>query len=123
MPDQKTVLIVDDSPTNIDLLKGLLEEIYKIKVAINGKLALKIASKVPLPDCIILDIEMPEMNGYEVCQALKSNPETAGINIIFMSGNFSDEEKQKGLDLGAVEYFGKPFDPEALMASLEKYTS
>lgn len=106
-----TVLIVDDEPANIDLLKGVLPNDYKIKAAVSGEKALKIAQKEPYPDLIILDVMMPEMDGYEVCRQLKSTPDTAGIPVIFVSGHTNDIERQRGLSLGAYEFLSKPINP------------
>ena len=79
---QETVLVVDDVPDNIDVLSGILREEYKIKAALNGSVALDIAAKQPQPDLILLDVMMPGMDGYEVCQRLKENPLTAHTDNI-----------------------------------------
>ncbi len=85
-----TVLVVDDTPENIDLLDGVLNQDYKIKVALNGEKALIIAGSENPPDIILLDIEMPGMVGYEVCRRLKADPQTRDIPIIFVTAK-SDE--------------------------------
>lgn len=85
-----SVLIVDDTPENIDLLGDFLKQDYTIKVAMNGEKALKIASSENPPDIILLDIEMPSMDGYEVCRQLKAHPQTRDIPIIFVTAK-SDE--------------------------------
>ncbi len=85
-----TVLVVDDAPENIDLLDGVLNQDYKIKVALNGEKALKIAGSENPPDIILLDIEMPGMDGYEVCRSLKADPQTRDNPIIFVTAK-SDE--------------------------------
>ena len=113
--DKKIILIVDDSADNIQLLSGILKEHYKVKAATRGDRALKIAQKTPAPDFILLDVIMPEMDGYEVCQQLKSNPETMNIPVVFISGNVSEEEQKKGLELGAEAYLGKPVDSGRLL--------
>ena len=81
-----TILAVDDTPANIDVVKGVLSESYFVQAAINGKMALKII-ELKKPDLILLDIMMPEMDGYEVCKALKANDETSDIPIIFSGGS------------------------------------
>ncbi len=117
---QKTILVVDDSPDNIQLLSGVLKQHYKVKAATRGDRALKIAQKTPPPDLLLLDVVMPEMDGYEVCRQLKSNPQTMNIPVIFISGNISAEEQQKGLDLGAKAYMGKPVDSSKLLEIIER---
>ena len=105
------VLVVDDTPENIDLLRGMLSTQYKIKAATTGKKALQIAVKDPQPDIILLDIMMPEMDGYEVCRRLKQDPNTAPIPVIFITAKTAAEDEQHGLELGAVDYITKPFNP------------
>ena len=117
---QKTILIVDDSPDNIHLLSGVLKQHYKVKAATRGDRALKIAQKNPPPDLILLDVVMPEMDGYEVCRRLKSNPQSVTIPVMFISGNISTEEQQKGLEMGAEAYMGKPVDTGKLLETIER---
>ena len=121
--DKKIILIVDDSADNIQLLSGVLKQYYKVKAATRGDKALIIAQKTPAPDLILLDVVMPEMDGYEVCQQLKSNPETMNIPVVFISGNTADEEQQKGLALGAEAYLGKPVDSDKLLSLIENLLS
>ncbi|NOH80414.1 two-component system response regulator [Vibrio sp. RE86] len=111
MDSKPVVLIVDDTPSNLDVLTGILGDSYQIKLAINGKLAIKIAQMVPQPDIILLDIMMPELNGYEVCEILKSQPNTAHIPIIFVTAKIEPSDEVKGLELGAVDYITKPITP------------
>jgi len=115
-----TVLVVDDEPSNIDLIKGVLPEGVKVKAATNGALALKIAQKVPPPDVILLDVMMPEMDGHEVCQRLKADPATSNIPVVFLSGNDSPDEISKGMEMGALAYLSKPVNPDALNEVLGK---
>ncbi|MFZ1640956.1 MAG: two-component system response regulator [Candidatus Contendobacter sp.] len=117
----QTILIVDDTPDNITLLNALLGDHYKTKVATNGERALKIAAADPLPDLILLDIMMPGMNGYEVCQRLKANPQTTDIPVIFLTAKAQVEDEQKGLRLGAVDYITKPISPPILLARIETH--
>lgn len=116
----QTVLVVDDTVENIDVLRSILGEKYKVKVALNGEKALKIARKKP-PDIILLDVMMPEMDGYEVCRRLKSDEVTKDIPVIFVTGHSDEEEKEKGLALGAVDYLTKPVEPENVITKIEKY--
>ncbi|MDG6773241.1 response regulator [Thiomicrorhabdus sp. ZW0627] len=106
-----TVLVVDDTPENIDILASVLQDTYKIKVAINGEKALQIAQKKPQPDLILLDVMMPVMDGYEVCIKLKANPLTANIPVIFITALSDEENEERGLKLGAVDYITKPISP------------
>lgn len=122
MSEKKVLLVVDDESTNIDLLVGLLKEDYKIKVALNGERAIKIAQK-SLPNLILLDVIMPGINGYEVCQTLKKDPETANLPIVLVTGNAAEEDIQKGAEAGALETLAKPIDPEKLFAAIEKYST
>ncbi|OOZ36550.1 response regulator [Solemya velesiana gill symbiont] len=101
---ERTILVVDDAPGNIQLLSGILKEKYKVKAATSGEKALKIANKLPQPDLILLNIMMLEMDGYEVCRLLKSTPETRGIPVIFVTGKLTREDEQRGMDMGAVGY-------------------
>ncbi|MBQ5939375.1 MULTISPECIES: response regulator [unclassified Massilia] len=115
-----TVLIVDDIPTNIEVLAGVLKDEYAIKVAISGKKALEIAEAFHV-DLILLDIMMPVMDGFEVCRQLKANPKTAHIPIIFLSARDGTEDVVSGLRLGAVDYVAKPADPTILKARLSAH--
>ncbi len=106
-----TILIVDDAPENIDILRGLLKDEYKIKVAINGAKALKIAQSTPNLDLILLDVMMPDMDGYEVCRQLKSQISTVSIPVIFVTAKGETDDETLGFDLGAVDYITKPISP------------
>ncbi|MEW6164241.1 MAG: response regulator [Pseudomonadota bacterium] len=117
-----TLLLVDDEPANIDLLKGVLPADCKFRVAINGEKALQIAQKTPVPDLVFLDVMMPGMDGYEVCRRLKADPATAGIPVVFLSGHTDETERQKGLALGAADFLSKPIDPERVNAALRRVT-
>ncbi|MFK5894015.1 MAG: response regulator [Pseudomonadota bacterium] len=115
---KKVILVVDDMPDNIQLLSGILKTRYKVKVATGGEKALKIAQKTPPPDLILLDVMMPEMDGYEVCKVLKNTPQTKEIPIVFITANISSEEQQRGLELGALAYLAKPVDSNKLFEIL-----
>ncbi len=114
----KTILIVDDAPSNITFLKSVLEETYVIKAAINGVTALKILNKQAPPDLILLDINMPEMDGYEVCRQIKVNAMLKDIPIIFVTSNTSSEEVTKGFEVGGVDYVTKPYNPNELKSRI-----
>lgn len=114
-----TVLVVDDEPSNIDLLKGVLPADCKVKAATSGEKALKIAQKPPYPDLILLDVMMPGMDGYEVCRQLKADAATANIRLVFVSGHCDAEERRKGLLLGAIDFVSKPIDPAVLHALVQ----
>lgn len=106
------VLIVDDTPENIQVLMGTLKDQYAIVAAINGEKALKMAVVEPRPDLILLDIMMPGMDGFEVCSRLNADPETRDIPVIFLSALDDTANKVKGFLTGAVDYISKPFQPE-----------
>ncbi|MFC1749306.1 two-component system response regulator [Pseudomonadota bacterium] len=104
---KKTILAVDDTPENLDVLKGILTPEYTVKVAVNGSIALKIA-EAHSPDLILLDIMMPGMSGLEVCKRLKANPATAPIPVIFVTAKGEVDDEKAGFDVGAVDYITKP---------------
>lgn len=113
---KQVILIVDDTPDNITLLSALLKDKYKIKIATNGLKALHIASIDPSPDLILLDVMMPEMDGYETCRRLKENPQTNHIPIIFLTAKSQVSDEEMGLKLGAVDYISKPVSPPIVLA-------
>ena len=104
-----TILIIDDVPTNVQILAEALSPLYRIKVASSGANALEIAQRKPHPDIILLDVMMPEMDGFEVCRRLKSNNETSNIPVIFVTAKNTESDEELGLNLGAVDYITKPF--------------
>ncbi len=104
------VLIVDDAPESIDVLRSVLGSNYQVKAAINGRTALELAEQAH-PDLILLDVMMPDMDGYEVCRRLKSSANTAKIPVIFVTTLSDADSEARGLDLGAVDYVAKPFVP------------
>jgi len=123
MADMKkkfTVLAVDDTPENLDVVKGILAHEYVVKVAINGPMALKIAEKQP-PDLILLDIMMPGMDGYEVCRKLKSNPATRDVPVIFLTAMDQTSDEASGFELGAADYITKPVNPPILEARVKTH--
>jgi len=114
------ILAVDDTPENLDVVKGILAANYTIKAAINGQMALKIVEK-QTPDLILLDIMMPGMSGYEVCEALKSNPDTRDIPVIFLTAMDQTTDESKGFDLGAADYITKPVNPPILESRVKTH--
>ena len=118
---QKLILIVDDTPTNIGVIAGALRDSYKTKVATNGAKALAIAAEEEKPDLILLDVMMPEMDGYEVCRRLKADPTTSEIPIIFLTGQTSAEDETQGFDVGAVDYVHKPFSSAVVKARVRSH--
>jgi len=118
-----TILVVDDTPDNIDLLCDILGESYRTKVATSGERALKIANGDAKPDLILLDIMMPGMSGYEVCMALKANDATRDIPVIFVTAMSEVTDEQKGLELGAVDYLTKPVSAPIVLARIKTHLS
>lgn len=120
METRSKLLIVDDETVNIRMLDGLLHDDYDIVVATNGEQALKRAVTA-LPDLILLDIKMPDMDGYEVCSYLMKNELTRDIPIVFVTALNSDADEKKGLDLGAVDYITKPYRPFIIQARIKNH--
>jgi len=116
---KQTILVVDDAPENIDVLTGVLGDEYKVKVALNGPKALVIAGSANPPDLILLDIMMPEMDGYEVCTRLKKDSSTKGIPVIFVTAMDEIKDEAKGFELGAVDYITKPISPPIVCARVK----
>jgi len=114
------VLAVDDTPQNLDVVKGILTPQYRIKVATNGPAALRIVEK-QLPDIILLDIMMPGMSGLEVCRELKANPRSADIPVIFLTAKDQTEDETEGFELGAADYILKPVNPPILQARVKTH--
>ncbi len=106
-----TILIVDDTPQNLTVLGELLRLLYRVRAANSGERALRAASLQPHPDLILLDVMMPEMDGYEVLQRLRANPTTQYIPVIFITALDSVEDEERGLALGAADYIAKPIRP------------
>lgn len=109
MADRQTILIVDDEPINIKVLANLLQDDYRLLIAKGGAQALEMAGSEDPPDLILLDIMMPDMDGYEVCRRLKEHPFVKEIPIIFATVKDGVEDEEKGLELGAVDYITKPY--------------
>jgi phosphoserine phosphatase RsbU/P len=118
---KKTVLLVDDAPANIQIANSILKDIYKIRIATSGAKALELARVLPPPDLILLDVMMPEMDGYEVCTQLKLDPLTRDIPVIFLTGQTEVEDETKGFEVGAVDYIHKPFSPAVVKARVQTH--
>ena len=116
---QKLVLVVDDIPTNITIISGVLKDSFRIQVATNGKKALAMARAPDKPDLILLDVVMPRMDGYEVCRHLKATPATREIPVIFLTGVTDAANEEKGFEVGAVDYIHKPFSPPLILARVK----
>src|SRR4051812_25591020 len=115
------ILVVDDTPANLQVLAGMLRDRgYKARPVPSGKLALLAARKDP-PDLILLDVNMPEMNGYEVCERLKADEKLKGIPVIFISALTEELDKVKAFATGGVDYITKPFQMEELHARVETH--
>jgi CheY-like chemotaxis protein len=118
-PEKYTLLLVDDVPANIKVLIEALEDDYEIIIATNGERALRWATSETLPDLILLDIMMPEMDGYEVCRRLKADPVTREIPIMFVTAINEEEEEARGLAMGAVDYIHKPYSLAIIKARIK----
>lgn len=115
-----TVLIVDDEPANIDLIKGILPSTVKCKAAVSGQIALKLLTK-QVPDLIFLDLIMPGMDGIETLSAIREQPELQNTPVIIVSGNKNDEQMAKLEAMGISGYVTKPIDSEMLLDSATPY--
>ncbi len=114
---QATILIVDDVPDNLAVLGELLRQSgYQVKVANSGRAALRFAAQLPRPDLILLDVMMPEMDGYQVLLALRDNPVTRDIPVMFLTALDASHDEQRGLDMGAADYISKPIRPSVVLA-------
>jgi putative two-component system response regulator len=118
---QATILVVDDTPTNISVLMEILRGDYRVLAATNGAQALKIARGNPSPDLILLDVMMPEMSGHEVCQRLKAESSTRMIPVIFVTAMNQVEDEAQGFALGAVDYITKPVSPPIVKARVRTH--
>jgi len=119
--DKATVLVVDDTPENIDVLRGVLKSYYKVKVAINGTQALKLCRLGQPPDLVLLDVMMPGMDGFEVCRRLKSEPATEGIPVIFVTAMNDVHDEVQGFEAGGVDYINKPVTPAIVLSRVRTH--
>lgn len=119
--EKKLVLVVDDAPANLQIVRSILKDDLRIRVATSGAKALELVKIDPLPDLILLDVMMPEMDGYEVCAILKAAPETKDIPVIFLTGKTETDDETKGFEVGAVDYIHKPFTPAVVKARVHTH--
>ena len=118
---QTTVLVVDDTKENLMVIGQLLRPHYHVRVANSGAQALRVADSEPRPDLILLDVMMPDMDGYQVLQILRSKPQTQSIPVIFVTAMDADADEEHGLSLGAVDYVTKPVKPGLLLARVHAH--
>jgi putative two-component system response regulator len=117
-----TILVVDDAPDNLAQMSAVLKDEYRVKIAINGKGALATAGSADdKPDMILLDVMLPDMDGYEVCRRLKENAELAEIPVIFVTARSDVQDEEKGFSLGAVDYITKPISPPIVKARIKTH--
>ena len=119
--NKPTLLVVDDVPDNLDVMVELLSNNYLVKVASSGERALKILEQGKIPDLILLDVMMPEMDGFEVCRQIKANPATADVPVIFLTAMSEATDVTKGFAVGAVDFVTKPADPPILKARIDTH--
>ena len=119
MEKQKHILIVDDVTTNLKMATDVLRDDYRLSMAKSGMQALEFLKKAK-PDLILLDIRMPEMDGYETLEAIKANPETASIPVVFLTVDNQRKSEIKGLKMGAMDFIRKPFEPDIMKSRIEK---
>ncbi len=118
---QATILIVDDTPENLSVLGELLQPSYRVRAANSGKRALQIARSTPQPDLILLDVMMPEMDGYDVLAELRADPATRHIPVVFVTAMDGTDDEERGLDRGAVDYITKPLRPAIVLARVRTH--
>ncbi|MBP7395083.1 MAG: two-component system response regulator [Zoogloea sp.] len=118
---KQTILIVDDTPQNLTILGELLQPHYRVRAANSGERALRAASLQPRPDLILLDVMMPEMDGYAVMQHLHADASTSNIPVIFVTAMHDAESEEHGLELGAVDYITKPINPAIVLARVRTH--
>jgi phosphoserine phosphatase RsbU/P len=119
--DKQVILLVDDTPANIHIAQAILRDEFRIRVATSGASALELVKAEPMPALVLLDIEMPGMDGYEVCNRLKADPQTREIPVIFLTGKTESEDETRGFEVGAVDYVHKPFSPTVVKARVRTH--
>jgi phosphoserine phosphatase RsbU/P len=118
---KQVILVVDDTPANIQIALSILKDLYQVRVATNGTKALELAAAQPTPDLILLDVMMPGIDGFEVCTRLKASPITRDIPVIFCTGQTEIEDETKGFEVGGVDYIHKPFSPAVMKARVHTH--
>ncbi len=119
---EKTILVVDDTEANIDILVEILAEDYDVSVAMDGESALETAEEI-LPDLILLDIMMPDMDGYEVCRRLKADERTKKIPVVFVTAKDEVDDRTDGYEIGGSDYITKPVDPARVLETAQRLLS
>ena len=119
--DRRTILLVDDTPTNLVVLNAVLKDHYRLRIATNGLLALQLAELSPLPSLILLDVMMPDLDGIEVCRRLKANPLTREIPVIFLTAKTQENDEIIGFQAGAVDYMHKPLIPGLVLTRVRNH--
>ena len=119
MADKPIILIVDDIPSNVQVLAGILKDDYTIKFATNGLRALELSAIEPKPDLILLDVMIPDMDGYEVCAKLKNDNNTKNIPVIFVTANGETVDEEMGFEMGGVDYITKPVNQAIVKARVK----
>jgi len=119
---RKTIFLVDDNKSNLVVGSDALAGTYKVFTFISGEKLFKVLERLK-PDMILLDVEMPEMNGYDVLERLKNNSQTSQIPVIFLTATRCEKGEAKGLSMGAVDYITKPLQPSLHLERIEKYLS
>jgi len=119
--EKRLLLLVDDDSENIQIVHSILKDQYKIRVAMSGAKALELAKVEPRPDLILLDVMMPEMDGYAVCSHLKADPKTCDTPVIFLTGKTEVADETRGFEVGAVDYIHKPFSPPIVTARVRTH--
>ena len=117
--DQKLVLIVDDTPTNVGVISGVLKDAFRTKVATNGEKALVLAAAADKPDLILLDVMMPGMDGFEVCRRLKADPATASLPVILLTARDDMEARVEGMNELVAEFLAKPVASRRISSSID----
>lgn len=118
---RRTILVVDDTPSNLVVLNAILKDQYKLRIATHGQLALELAQRDPVPDLILLDVMMPDIDGFEVCRRLKANPLTAEIPVIFLTAKIQESDEIEGFDVGAADYIHKPLVPAIVLTRVKTH--
>jgi len=119
--EKKILLLVDDTPANIQIALAILKDLYQVRIATNGARALELANSEPPPDLILLDVMMPGMDGFEVCTRLKAAAATREIPVIFLTGQTEIEDETRGFEVGGVDYIHKPFSPAVVKARVHTH--
>ncbi|MDK9721612.1 MAG: two-component system response regulator [Rhodospirillales bacterium] len=115
------LLIVDDSPANIAIINEVAKPFWRTRIATTGKKALELAVLEPKPNLVLLDVVLPDMDGYDICQALKANLDTRDIPVVFLTAKSEEQDEALGLALGAVDYIAKPFSPPIVEARIRNH--